>query len=101
MNSPGAVVDIESMQFFRVGAKPVGGGIGQAPGFVDAVAAELKAFAPVIPTVKMSALGADAVLDGCLAAGLDRAWALLTAAVPGPTAGPAQLAESPVPARRP
>ncbi|MDQ1723696.1 MAG: hypothetical protein QOG52_724 [Frankiaceae bacterium] len=62
----------------------LGGGIGQAPGFVDAVAAELKAFAPVIPEVRVSALGADAVLDGCLAAGLDRAWALLTAAVPGP-----------------
>ena len=62
----------------------LGGGIGQAPGFVEAVAAELKALAPVVCEVRMSAVGADAVLDGCIAAGLDRAWALLTAAVPGP-----------------
>ncbi|MEP7055048.1 MAG: ROK family protein [Actinomycetota bacterium] len=62
----------------------LGGGIGQAPGFMEAVAAELKRLAPVVPEVKMSALGADAVVDGCVAAGLDRAWALVTAAIPAP-----------------
>ncbi len=67
----------------------LGGGIGQAPGFVEAVASELHALAPVMPDVKMSALGADAVIDGCLAAGIDRAWSLLSAAVPSPAAGTA------------
>jgi predicted NBD/HSP70 family sugar kinase len=62
----------------------LGGGIGQAPGFLDAVARELKTLSPVVPQVKMSALGADAVVDGCLAAGVDRAWALLTASVTPP-----------------
>jgi predicted NBD/HSP70 family sugar kinase len=59
----------------------LGGGIGQAPGFADAVATELAALAPVTPAVRVSALGADAVVDGCLAAGLDRAWEILTASV--------------------
>jgi predicted NBD/HSP70 family sugar kinase len=59
----------------------LGGGIGQAPGFADAVARELVELAPVTPTVRVSALGADAVVDGCLAAGLDRAWEILTASV--------------------
>jgi hypothetical protein len=35
--------------------------------------------------VKMSALGADAVVEGCVAAGLDRAWELVTAGIPAPT----------------
>jgi predicted NBD/HSP70 family sugar kinase len=59
----------------------LGGGIGQAPGFADAVTAELAAIAPVTPEIRVSALGADAVVDGCLAAGLDRAWEILTASV--------------------
>jgi predicted NBD/HSP70 family sugar kinase len=60
----------------------LGGGIGQAPGFADAVTVELDALAPMTPLVRVSALGADAVVDGCLAAGLDRAWEILTASVP-------------------
>jgi predicted NBD/HSP70 family sugar kinase len=64
----------------------LGGGIGQAPGFMEAVEAELKMLAPVLPDVKMSALGADAVVEGCLAAGLDRAWELVTATIPAPAA---------------
>ena len=64
----------------------LGGGIGQAPGFMAAVHAELVKMAPVLPDVKMSALGADAVVEGCVAAGLDRAWELVTAAIPAPTA---------------
>jgi predicted NBD/HSP70 family sugar kinase len=64
----------------------LGGGIGQAPGFVEAVDEHLRSLAPVPPEVKVSALGADAVVDGCLAAGLDRAWELLTAAILAPSA---------------
>jgi predicted NBD/HSP70 family sugar kinase len=60
----------------------LGGGIGQAPGFVDSVAEQLRAIAPVMPDVKVSALGADAVVDGCIAAGVERAWELVTAAIP-------------------
>lgn len=60
----------------------LGGGIGQAPGFADAVTEALKTLAPIVPLVRVSALGKDAVVDGCLAAGLDRAWEILTASVP-------------------
>ncbi|TCM37223.1 ROK family transcriptional regulator [Kribbella sp. VKM Ac-2568] len=52
----------------------LGGGIGQAPGFLDAVVDQLRILAPVLPEVKVSVLAADAVVAGCLAAGLDRAW---------------------------
>ena len=60
----------------------LGGGIGQAAGFVDAVASHLRQLAPVVPELKVSALGADAVVDGCLAAGVERAWQIVTAALP-------------------
>jgi hypothetical protein len=33
----------------------------------------------VVPELKASALGVDAVVDGCLAAGLEQAWQSLTA----------------------
>lgn len=59
----------------------LGGGIGQAPGFVDVVVRELRALAPVRTPVKVSALGASAVVDGCVAVGLVRAWDVLTAAI--------------------
>src|SRR5579872_1301516 len=55
----------------------LGGGIGQAPGFAAAVTAELRALAPVLPEVRVSALGTDAVVDGCLASGAQLAWARL------------------------
>src|SRR5476649_2147102 len=45
--------------------------IGQAPGFMAAVKAKLATMTPVLQTLKTSALCADAVLDGCVAAGLD------------------------------
>lgn len=61
----------------------LGGGIGQAPGFAAAVTAELGSLAPALPEVRVSALGTDAVVDGCLAAGLDQAWNTLTADLPG------------------
>ena len=56
----------------------LGGGVGQAPGFAEAVTAELRQIAPVMPDVRVSALGTDAVVDGCLASGADLAWAQLT-----------------------
>lgn len=60
----------------------LGGGVGQAPGFATAVTEELRQIAPVMPKVRVSALGTDAVVDGCLAAGAKLAWAQLTATVP-------------------
>jgi predicted NBD/HSP70 family sugar kinase len=70
----------------------LGGGIGQAPGFAAAVQAELATLAPVRPNVLVSALGADAVVDGCLAAGTERAWEHVTArlAEQQPQAAPAR-----------
>jgi predicted NBD/HSP70 family sugar kinase len=57
----------------------LGGGIGQADGFLAAVQRELRGLAPVQPELRVSALGADAVVDGCLAAGIERAWEIATA----------------------
>jgi predicted NBD/HSP70 family sugar kinase len=56
----------------------LGGGVGQAPGFAAAVTAELRSIAPVMPDVRVSALGTDVVVDGCLASGAELAWAQLT-----------------------
>jgi predicted NBD/HSP70 family sugar kinase len=56
----------------------LGGGIGQAPGFAAAVTQSLRAVAPVLPEVKVSALGTNAVVDGCLAEGTGLAWRQLT-----------------------
>jgi predicted NBD/HSP70 family sugar kinase len=56
----------------------LGGGIGQAPGFAAAVATELAEIAPVLPEIRVSALGTSAVVDGCLASGADLAWSRLT-----------------------
>jgi predicted NBD/HSP70 family sugar kinase len=63
----------------------LGGGVGQAAGFVDAVERELRRLAPVLPELRVSALGEDAVVDGCLAAGIDRTWDLVTATPPATT----------------
>jgi predicted NBD/HSP70 family sugar kinase len=52
----------------------LGGGIGQAPGFAEAVAQGLESLAPFIPEIRVSALGDDAVVDGSLAAGMEMAW---------------------------
>jgi predicted NBD/HSP70 family sugar kinase len=60
----------------------LGGGIGQAPGFADAVVAELSPMAPVLPDVRVSALGTEAVVDGCLAAAAELAWGRLTVDLP-------------------
>jgi predicted NBD/HSP70 family sugar kinase len=60
----------------------LGGGIGQAPGFAAAVACELGKLSPVLPEVRVSALGTEAVVDGCLASGAGLAWQRLTALLP-------------------
>jgi predicted NBD/HSP70 family sugar kinase len=61
----------------------LGGGIGRAPGFAEAVTAELEPIAPVMPDIRVSALGTDAVVDGCLAAGTELAWArVMTTVLP-------------------
>jgi predicted NBD/HSP70 family sugar kinase len=52
----------------------LGGGIGRAPGFAAAVATALETIVPVVPDVRVSALGDDAVVDGSLAAGMEMAW---------------------------
>ncbi|HEY2521692.1 MAG TPA: ROK family protein [Streptosporangiaceae bacterium] len=72
----------------------LGGGIGQAPGFADAVIAELQPMAPVLPDVRVSALGTEAVVDGCLAAAAELAWGRLTVGLPAaaPAPAPAQAA---------
>jgi hypothetical protein len=53
------------------------------PGFAEAVTVELAQIAPVMPAIRVSALGTEAVVDGCLSAGTDLAWAhVLTALSP-------------------
>ena len=64
----------------------LGGGIGQAPGFAATVGAELARIAPVLPELRVSALGTSAVVDGCLASGADLAWRRLTAQLGQPAA---------------
>src|SRR5499427_5281934 len=66
----------------------LGGGVGQAPGFAEAVTAELRRIAPVMPEVSVSALGTEAVVDGCLAAGAELAWTQLTVTIPSPPGTP-------------
>lgn len=60
----------------------LGGGIGRAPGFAEAVAAELEPIAPVMPDIRVSALGTDAVVDGCLTAGTELAWGRVMTVLP-------------------
>jgi predicted NBD/HSP70 family sugar kinase len=69
----------------------LGGGIGQAPGFAAAVSSELSRIAPVLPELRVSALGTSAVVDGCLASGADLAWRRLTAQL-----GQSQADQAPV-----
>ena len=60
----------------------LGGGIGRAPGFAELVTTELERIAPVMPVIRVSALGTDAVTDGCLAAGTGLAWGQVITALP-------------------
>ena len=52
----------------------LGGGIGRAPGFAKEVSARLADLSPIVPEVRPTALGEDAVVDGCLAVGGDELW---------------------------
>ncbi|HZT93938.1 MAG TPA: ROK family protein [Gaiellaceae bacterium] len=52
----------------------LGGGIGRAPGFAEQVHARLAEVSPIVPEVRPSALGPDAVVDGCLAVGGEQLW---------------------------
>ena len=52
----------------------LGGGIGGAPGFAGEVGSKLERLTPLAPEIRVSALGEDAVVDGCLAAGRELAW---------------------------
>jgi predicted NBD/HSP70 family sugar kinase len=65
----------------------LGGGIGRAPGFAAEVGARLAELSPVVPEVRPSALGEDAVVDGCLAVGGDQLWErVLSSRAAGPPA---------------
>ena len=48
----------------------------------DVDSLEVKRMAPVVPEIMVSALGADAVVDGCIAAGTERGWQLVSASLP-------------------
>jgi predicted NBD/HSP70 family sugar kinase len=72
----------------------LGGGVGQATGFLEEVSAHVRRLAPVQPELRVSALGEHAVVDGCLAAGHDRMWQSVIAAL-APAAAPAQRAATP------
>jgi predicted NBD/HSP70 family sugar kinase len=52
----------------------LGGGIGGAPGFAEAVAEELALLVPAAPPLRVSAMGAEATVDGGLRLGIDLAW---------------------------
>jgi predicted NBD/HSP70 family sugar kinase len=67
----------------------LGGGIGRAPGFAESVGSQLQQIAPVMPGIRVSALGTDAVVDGCLVGGTELAWARVMTALP--TTVPAAL----------
>jgi predicted NBD/HSP70 family sugar kinase len=56
----------------------LGGGIGTAAGLLQAVQSALARLSPVSTELRVSALGVDSVVDGCLASGLDAAWSTLT-----------------------
>jgi predicted NBD/HSP70 family sugar kinase len=52
----------------------LGGGIGSAPGFARAVAADLRKLIPAVPDLKVSAMGGEATVEGGLRLGIDMAW---------------------------
>jgi predicted NBD/HSP70 family sugar kinase len=65
----------------------LGGGIGRAPGFAESVASELDRITPVMPAIRVSALGTDAVTDGCLSSGTGLAWGKVMTALPTAPSG--------------
>ena len=69
----------------------LGGGIGRAPGFAEDVAGRLAEFSPIVPEVRPSALGEDAVVDGCLAVGSEQLWEHVLSSRSQTDGQPAQL----------
>jgi predicted NBD/HSP70 family sugar kinase len=69
----------------------LGGGIGRAPGFAKDVAGRLAEFSPIVPEVRPSALGEDAVVDGCLAVGSEQLWEHVLSSRSQTDGQPAQL----------
>jgi predicted NBD/HSP70 family sugar kinase len=65
----------------------LGGGIGRAQGFAELVTTELEEIAPVMPTIRVSTQSTDAVVDGCLLAGTELAWAHVMTALPNTPSG--------------
>lgn len=57
----------------------LGGPTGRAPGFADAVGGELHRLAPVVPEIRVSMLGREAPIAGCVAAAVEAAWEQLIA----------------------
>jgi predicted NBD/HSP70 family sugar kinase len=52
----------------------LGGGIGSAPGFAEAVASELRKLVPTAPDVRVSAMGGEATVEGALRLAIDIGW---------------------------
>jgi predicted NBD/HSP70 family sugar kinase len=52
----------------------LGGGIGSAPGFAEAVVSDLRRLVPTVPDLRVSALAGEAVVEGGLRLGIDMAW---------------------------
>ncbi|HXW79837.1 MAG TPA: ROK family protein [Acidimicrobiales bacterium] len=52
----------------------LGGGIGSAPGFAEAVASELFKLVPSAPDVRVSAMGGEAIVEGALRLAIDMGW---------------------------
>ena len=69
----------------------LGGGIGRAPGFAKDVAGRLAEFSPIVPEVRPSALGEEAVVDGCLAVGSEQLWEHVLSSRAQTDGQPAQL----------
>ena len=69
----------------------LGGGIGRAPGFAKDVAGRLAEFSPIVVEVRPSALGEDAVVDGCLAVGSEQLWEHVLSSRSQTDGQPAQL----------
>jgi predicted NBD/HSP70 family sugar kinase len=69
----------------------LGGGIGRAQGFAEDVAGRLAEFSPIVPEVRPSALGEEAVVHGCLAVGSEQLWEHVLSSRSQTDGQPAQL----------
>ena len=76
--APGRPGDLRDHHGVDPGLVVLGGGIGQAPGFVTAVGRRTRRDRAGTARIRVSALGTSAVVDGCLASGGELAWRRLT-----------------------